>query len=240
MRHHGVEHAEILLETLQQELHLARFVHYARRAVVHQIARAAHLVDDYDVATLRVGQSAHALVTVRKQPLAVTARIDAHHEIGLRVELVQVREVVAYHDGYLAAAHFDDFVPLARDDESHLASRRNMLFLYNIAYTAVAQHRSRAHRAALGQHGRTHDGRAPSARLGDALQRLLAHCQKSGFTQQIVRRRAAHGILGEQHQIRTFALGLTDGLDDTGRIPFDIADRVIQLGKSYLHYEKIY
>ena len=129
----------------------------------------------------------------------------------------------------------DVLVALRRDQKTHFAPRRDV-FLADIAlYPAVFEKRGGADRSLAGQHRKPHQGRDPVAAGRYLLQRLFAQFEKGRLAQQVEGRRAAHGLLGENHQIGAPRLRLVDRADDLRRVSVDIPHRVVQLGYGYFH-----
>ena len=230
-----VEQLEILFETLHHHDHLAAAVHRPRSAVVNDLRRTAHLIGHHEVLALDEGQVAHHLVAVGHRSLAVTAGVDRDDRLHRLVEIALAAQIVAHHHGALVALDGDVLVALRRDQKTHFAPRRDV-FLADIAlYPAVFEKRGGADRPLAGQHRKPHQGRDPVAAGRYLLQRLFAQFEKGRLAQQVEGRRAAHGLLGENHQIGAPRLRLVDRADDLRRVSVDIPHRVVQLGYGYFH-----
>jgi hypothetical protein len=85
---------------------------------------------------------------------------------------------------------------------------------------------------AAAQHSRLLSALGPSA---DFVKRLLRAQNKRLFFQQIGRRIAAHRKLREDHKIGTQSSGTLRKLNNLPRIPGEVSNRGIDLGKRDLH-----
>ena len=102
-----------------------------------------------------------------------------------------------------------------------------MLLAHVAQHLAVLDERRGADRAFFGEVGKPDDGRDAVAAGGDLHQRVLAQLEESRFPEQVERRSAAEGLLGEEHQVGLQALRFVDGVDDFELVALDITDRVV-------------
>ena len=181
----------------------------------------------------------HRVVAIGHHSLAETAGVDAEDQIDRLVEIGGAAQVVPHDDGHPLAADRDRLAAASLNEKSHFAACGDETLAYATLDLAMLDDGGGAHRTAFGQHGNTHDGRDTAAMRSDLVQRLLAKFDKRRFAQQIQGGRSAEGLLGEDDEIGALGLGPLDGADDFRLVPFNVADRIIQLSKSDFHLSGI-
>ena len=231
----GVENPEILLEILHHQHQFSAAVQRARRAVVDDVGRTAHLIDQHEVLALDESQVAHHLVTVGHGSLAVFAGVDRNDRLDRLVEVTLAAQIVAHDDRAFVALDRGVFIAFRRDQETHFTTRRDV-FLADVAqHLAVLDQRRGADRAVRREDRKTDDGGDAVAAGGDFDQGVLAEFEEGRLTQQVEGRGSAHGLLGKNHQIGALRFRFVNGVDDLRGIAVHVSDRVIQLSYGYFH-----
>ena len=234
-----IENAEILLEALQHQHHLAPGVHRTRGAVIDDLRRTADLVDHHKVLALDKGQVAHHFVAIGHRSLAVTARIDRKDRLDGLVEITFAAQIVADNHGALVSLDRNVLEALRWGEETHLPAGRNVPLADISLDLAVLDQGGGADRTFVRQHRKPHERRDAAAGGGDLLQSLLAQLEEGGLAKQIEARSSAHGLLGEDHQIGPQGFCPIHRIDDLGGIAVDITDRIVQLGYGYFHVSNL-
>ena len=230
-----IENLEILLEILHHQHQFAAAVQRARRAVVDDFGRTAHLIDQHEILALDESQVAHHLVTVGHGSLAVFAGVDRDDRFDRLVEVALAAQIVAHDDRALMALDRGVFIAFRRDQETHFTARRDV-FLADVAqHLAILDQRRGADRAVRREDRKTDDGGDAVAARGYFDQSVLAEFEKGRLAQQVEGGGSAHGLFGENHQVGMLRFRLVNGVDDLRGIAVHVSDRVIQLSYGYFH-----
>ena len=213
----------------------AAAVQRARRAVVDDVGRTAHLIDQHEILALDESQVAHHLVTVGHGSLAVFAGVDRDDRFDRLVEVALAAQIVAHDDRALMALDRGVFIAFRRDQETHFTARRDV-FLADVAqHLAVLNQRRGADGSLAREDRQSHDRGDAVAARSYFDQRVLAQFEEGRLTQQIESRCPAHGLFGKDDKVGALRFRFVDGIDDFRGVAVDIPDRVVQLGNSYLH-----
>ena len=82
---------------------------------------------------------------------------------------------------------------------------------------------------------RADDGDDPARGAGDLLERLLGRAHEAGAQQQVLRRVAGDGELGEEDEIRRTPLRLLEPVEDQRAVAGEVADDGVDLGERDPH-----
>ena len=232
-----VDDQQVLHELRGAGDHLTVGVEHHGPAVEHQLVLATDLVHVHQRARRVGGAGGHEPLPERQLALGVGRSVEVHDELGAAVGLVEdgprrVPRVLADAHPHPNPAHRPQAGGLPAVGEVALFVEHGVVgqvaLVVHPAHLAVGAHRGCVPQVSV-HVDEPHHRHAPPGVGRHLLQRSAVVGDEAGLEQQVLRRVAGDGQLGEHRQVAPGRLGLVERLGDPRHVVGQVADTGVDL-----------
>ena len=237
-----VDEEQLLLEPRRPRDHRAFVVQHARVAVEDQLVLPADRVAEGDEARIVAGARDEHLLALDLLADVERRGADVHEQLRSRQREVGrgrpgLPHVLADRDADERAAQLQQDEVAARSEVAVLvedAVVRQEALAVDRLDGAVRADGARVVEV-VAEVGEAHERHDVACVRGDLLERARRGGDESGPQEQILRRVAGHGQLGEEDEIRVSSASLVEAGEDQLAVPVEIADDGVDLCKREPH-----